>query len=57
MDSLIAPEAVRKTAKRMSKGELMSVPCGHFDVYRGKWFDEVVQKETEFLKKTLIGMK
>ncbi len=52
-DSLIAPDAVRKTAARMSNATIVSMPVGHFDVYTGSFFEEVVAAEADFLQKHL----
>jgi len=29
--------------------------CGHFDPYKGKWFDEALQVELDFFKEKLIS--
>ncbi len=49
-DSLIDPAAVKKTAKKMPKAELVIYPFGHFDIYMGDAFEDAVQKQTDFLR-------
>lgn len=48
-DSLINPRAVEKAASRMREVTLLHLDCGHFDVYTGQLFEEVVQAEADFL--------
>lgn len=48
-DSLIPVKAVRWTAGRIKKGELVVLDCNHFEPYYGKWFEKIVTAETEFL--------
>lgn len=52
-DSLISPDAVLKTASKIKNVEIVGLPVGHFDIYRGEWFEKVVKMETEFLIKHL----
>lgn len=52
-DSIINPHAVKKTALKMSNAALKSMPIGHFDVYQGEIFAELVNAECDFLKKYL----
>lgn len=54
-DSLIPAEVVEKTAARMSKATVVRMPVGHFDVYVGEVFERVVQVESDFLAKHLLG--
>jgi len=48
-DSLIPVKAVRWTAGRIKKGELVVLECNHFEPYYGEWFEKIVTAETEFL--------
>jgi fermentation-respiration switch protein FrsA (DUF1100 family) len=52
-DSLIPIAAVRKTAARAPKGELMELDIGHFEVYAGKPFEQAVKREADFLERHL----
>ncbi|MEW6443963.1 MAG: alpha/beta hydrolase [bacterium] len=54
-DALIPAEAVLRTAAKMPKAEVVRMPVGHFDVYVGEIFDEVVQAESEFLARHLLA--
>ncbi len=52
-DSLIPVAAVRKTAARAPKAELVELDIGHFDIYVGKPFQQAVKREADFLIKNL----
>lgn len=52
-DSLIRPEAVEKAASRMREVTIVHLPVGHFDVYRGHWFEKVVSMQEDFLLRHL----
>lgn len=54
-DSLIPAAAVRKTAGRIKRAKLVSLPMGHFDIYSGQPFEEVVELEGEFLREHLVN--
>ena len=47
-DSLIDKNAVAKTAARIPQATLIRLPVGHFDVYKGKVFEQVVTEQTRF---------
>ena len=53
-DSLIPAGVVQKVASRMARSETVRLPLGHFDVYQGDAFEEVVEIEARFLKKHLL---
>jgi len=52
-DSLIPPLAVEKTAAKIKKVKLVSLPVGHFEVYTGELFEKLSGIEAEFLKEHL----
>lgn len=52
-DSLIPPEAVRKTASKIRNVKVVCLDVGHFDVYFDPVFSETTKIETEFLKENL----
>jgi dienelactone hydrolase len=52
-DSLIYPKAVEKTASRMREVSLIHLPVGHFDVYVGDLFEQVVEIQADFLARHL----
>jgi len=54
-DTLIPPRAVHRAAERMGRSRLVSLPVGHFDVYSGPAFEEVVDEEVDFLREQLFG--
>lgn len=54
-DSLIYPRSVEKAASRMREVTLVHLDAGHFDVYVGELFEEVVKREADFLERHLLG--
>lgn len=52
-DSLIPAKAVVKMGSRIPDAEVVGLPAGHFDVYTGELFKQVVEKQAEFLTKYL----
>jgi dienelactone hydrolase len=54
-DSLIPSWAVRKTAEKIGRSRLVSLPIGHFDVYKGAAFEFAVDEEVDFLREKLQG--
>ncbi len=54
-DSLIAAASVERAAAKIPHASVKRVDVGHFDVYRGKVFDEVVRAEAEFLRRELLA--
>jgi len=54
-DSLIPAGVVDRVASRMPRSEKVCLPVGHFDVYAGEVFEQVVEMEARFLKKHLCG--
>jgi uncharacterized protein len=52
-DALTPPGPAIRAAERAPKGELRRYPVGHFDVYDGPWFEQVVDDQVEFLTRHL----
>lgn len=52
-DSLIMPAMAERAASRMREVTLVHLDVGHFDVYAGAVFEEVVELESEFLSRRL----
>jgi fermentation-respiration switch protein FrsA (DUF1100 family) len=52
-DSLIPAGAVEKAGARIPNAEVIGLPVGHFEVYTGELFKQVVEKQGEFLTKYL----
>jgi dienelactone hydrolase len=48
-DSLIPARAVERTGRKIANCEAVKLPVGHFDVYYGDFFEEVVRIEGDFL--------
>ena len=55
-DSLVDWKDVQKTADSMNAATSQVLPMGHFDVYVGDLFENVVDQELNFLCKEL-GVK
>ena len=46
----MSTQAATKAAELMGdKAHLVSLPIGHFDIYRGEPFEHAVRDQTEFL--------
>jgi pimeloyl-ACP methyl ester carboxylesterase len=55
-DSVTSPEAAVAAAARLGdKARLVELPIGHFDVYRGKWFERSSEAQIAFFKETLCS--
>jgi pimeloyl-ACP methyl ester carboxylesterase len=53
-DSLASPASASETAERLGKwAEVKRYPIGHFDIYRGEWFETAVRDQVEFFRKHL----
>ncbi|MBE7188521.1 alpha/beta hydrolase [Jatrophihabitans endophyticus] len=53
-DDNIAPvSSVHEVAKRIRRSEVLSFPCGHFDIYVGEVFEKSVTEQVEFLRRSL----
>jgi dienelactone hydrolase len=52
-DSLIAAKVVEKTASRIRNVEVVSLPVSHFEVYTGELFEQLVEKQAQFLSRYL----
>lgn len=56
-DSLVPAELVARTAARIRDCRLVRLPVGHFDVYRGEAFEQVVELEARFLRESLASRR
>jgi pimeloyl-ACP methyl ester carboxylesterase len=54
-DSLISPDSVKDAAHRMHRSEVIEYDAGHFEVYFGKLFSEIVAKQASFFKTHLFA--
>ena len=52
-DSLIPLAATRKTAVRIARCQLETLPIGHFDLYEGLWFERSIALQIAFLRQHL----
>jgi pimeloyl-ACP methyl ester carboxylesterase len=48
-DTLCPQEAIQAAVASTPRARQIVMPCTHFDVYRGKEFEQVVEAETAFL--------
>jgi dienelactone hydrolase len=53
-DSLIPARAVERMIKKIKNVESISLPVGHFDLYRGKLFEKTIKAQTAFFTKHLM---
>jgi uncharacterized protein len=55
-DNVAPATAVHEVAKRIGpNAEVVSYPCGHFDVYVGEVFNNSVKAQVEFLRRVLAA--
>lgn len=54
-DLVTPPRSARRAAARALRGELRSFPVGHFEIYLGEPFEEVVEAQSAFLCRHLLG--
>jgi pimeloyl-ACP methyl ester carboxylesterase len=52
-DSLIPAKAVERMGSKIHNAELIGLPVGHFYVYTGELFKQIVQKQATFLLRNL----
>lgn len=53
-DNLVSTKATAKAAERMgANARLVTLPIGHFDIYRGEWFERSSAEEVAFFKAAL----
>ncbi len=52
-DTITPPAPARRAAEKAPRGELLSFGGRHFDIYRGPDFEWAVEREREFLARTL----
>jgi len=53
-DDALAPASTTvKHASKAPKGEVKRYPIGHFDIYKGEWFERAATDQTEFLTRQL----
>ncbi|MEO9140135.1 MAG: alpha/beta fold hydrolase [Jatrophihabitans sp.] len=52
-DNIAPVKSVREVARRAPKAEVLSFPCGHFDIYVGEIFEKSCTEQVEFLCRVL----
>ncbi|GAB2481248.1 alpha/beta hydrolase [Jatrophihabitans fulvus] len=52
-DNIAPASSVHKVAEKAPHAEVLSFPCGHFDIYVGEIFEKSVVEQTEFLRRVL----
>jgi pimeloyl-ACP methyl ester carboxylesterase len=50
-DSVAPAAATLRHARRAPHGEIRTYPAGHFDIYTGELFEQVVGNQLDFLKR------
>jgi len=53
-DAVTPADQAAALASRAPQMELRRFPVGHFEVYRGEWFERAVAVQTEFLRRHLM---
>ena len=54
-DTITPAKPARRAARRAPRGEFVSYPGTHFEIYHGERFEWAVERETEFLRATLLA--
>lgn len=54
-DAIAPPRPAIRVAEEAPRGELLVYPIGHFDLFTGSWFDQVVGDQVLFLRRILLG--
>jgi pimeloyl-ACP methyl ester carboxylesterase len=55
-DTVVSTEAAAKVAERMGdKARLVTLPIGHFAIYRGEWFERSSSEQLAFFRQALGG--
>jgi uncharacterized protein len=53
-DNVAPPRSVHHVARRIgAPAEVLSLPCGHFEIYVGELFEKSVTEQAEFLRRVL----
>jgi pimeloyl-ACP methyl ester carboxylesterase len=52
-DLLIPWKSIARAGSKIKNAEVIELPVGHFEVYTGELFKQMIQKQTDFLKKYL----
>jgi uncharacterized protein len=54
-DNVAPVKSVHEVARRLGdRAEVLSLPCGHFDIYVGEMFEKSVGEQTGFLRRVLV---
>jgi pimeloyl-ACP methyl ester carboxylesterase len=54
-DNVVPVASVHEVARRIgAKAEVLSFPCGHFDIYVDDIFEKSSTEQTEFLRRVLV---
>ena len=54
-DTLVPQSSVRRAVAKMKDAEMVSRQVGHFDVYVGEEFEQVVELQAEFLARNILN--
>lgn len=52
-DNVAPVKSVHEVVKRAPRAEVLSFPCGHFDIYVGEVFEKSSTEQVEFLRRVL----
>jgi uncharacterized protein len=55
-DHITPPEPAIEAAGRAPRGELITYPLSHFEIYRGEAFERAVADQLEFLERHVPGV-
>lgn len=52
-DSLFSKTSIYRARHKLKNASLLELECGHFDPYKGKWFDRSIEAQLDFFVKHL----
>lgn len=55
-DETTPPAAAARMAQRAPRGEAKHYPVGHFEIYKGEWFERAVADQVAFLERHLLSV-
>jgi hypothetical protein len=56
-DDEVSASFVKEKARRAPRAEIREYAAGHFDMYHGATFEQVVADQTRFLRERLLGAR
>jgi pimeloyl-ACP methyl ester carboxylesterase len=55
-DRISPPRPAARVAEQAPHGELRRYPIGHFDLFTGRWLEQVMHDQVTFLRRVLLDL-